>query len=159
MKESILIPLDGSKAGEAALPYVEELLSKLAPNVKVEIILLQVLSGTNPSIVGGAEGVVVPLTEEDMEYNRQEAVKYLSQFGESLTNKGAIVKTETRIGEASGEIVKIAQEIDADLIVMSTHGRSGLSRWAFGSVTEKVLRRGGNVPIVMVKAPREIEKA
>ena len=46
-----------------------------------------------------------------------------------------------------------------DLIAMSTHGRSGLSRWAFGSVTDKVLRRGGTVPIVMVKAPKEAEKA
>ncbi len=159
MKESILIPLDGSKVGEAALPYVEELLSKLAPNVKVEITLLQVLSAAKLSAVGGAEGMAVPFTEEDLEHNRQEAVKYLSKIGESLNNKGAIVKTETRIGEASGEIVKVAQEINADLIAMSKHKRSTLSRWAFGSVMEKVLRRGGNVPIVMVKTPRETEKA
>ena len=45
-------------------------------------------------------------------------------------------------------------EIKADLIAMSTHGRSGISRWAFGSVTDKVLR-GGNKPVLIVRAPKE----
>ena len=63
------------------------------------------------------------------------------------------------IGDASEEIIKAAEEINADLIAMSTHGRSGLSRWAFGSVTDKVLRRGGRVPILTVRAPNKDEKS
>ena len=55
------------------------------------------------------------------------------------------------VGSAAEEIIKAADEINADLIAMSTHGRSGLSRWAFGSVTDRVMR-GGNVPILVVRA-------
>ena len=63
----------------------------------------------------------------------------------------------SKVGEAADEIVKAADEINADIIAMSTHGRSGLSRWAFGSVTDKVLR-GGNKPVLVVRAPKESGK-
>ena len=53
MYEKILVPLDGSKVGEAALPYVEDLMSKLSPEVKLEIILLQVLSSAISHVTGG----------------------------------------------------------------------------------------------------------
>ncbi len=62
------------------------------------------------------------------------------------------------VGRAADEIIKAADEIDADLIAMSTHGRSGLSRWAFGSVTDRVLR-AGSMPILMVRAKKEPGKA
>ena len=49
------------------------------------------------------------------------------------------------------EIIKAADEINADFVAMSTHGRSGLIRWAFGSVADKVLR-GGNRSVILVRA-------
>lgn len=153
MYERILIPLDGSKVGESALPYVEELISKLSPEVKVEVTLLRVIpSGKIPMIVGGEEGVPVVPTAEETEQNRKAAMDYLEWAGEGLRNKGVMVMATVSIGDASAEIVKTAEEIQANLIAMSTHGRSGLSRWAFGSVTDKVLRREGKIPIIMVKA-------
>ena len=51
------------------------------------------------------------------------------------------------------EIIKAEADLDVDLIAMSTHGRRGISRWAFGSVTEKVLR-GGSVPVLVVRAKK-----
>jgi nucleotide-binding universal stress UspA family protein len=69
-----------------------------------------------------------------------------------LQHWDGIAKVAT--GDASAEIVKAAEEINANVIAMSTHGRSGLSRWAFGSVTNKVLRRKGKISIAMVRAPK-----
>ena len=65
-----------------------------------------------------------------------------------------MVKTKVTTGNAADEILKIADEINADLIAMSTHGRSELSRWAFGNVTDKVLR-AGITPVLVVRAQKK----
>ncbi|MFC1893739.1 universal stress protein [Chloroflexota bacterium] len=157
MYERIIIPLDGSKVGEAALPYVEQLVAKLSPEVKVEVTLLQVLSKMTYPVVAGEVVATVPYTENEMAQIKQKAVDYLNQAGEALGRKGIVVTARVAIGDASEEIVKAANDVNADLIAMSTHGRSGLSRWAFGSVTDKVLKLGGQAPILIVKG-KEVEE-
>lgn len=154
MYERILVPLDGSKVGEAALPYLEELVVKLLPAVKVEVTLFQVVSSLAHYVVAGEASARIPYTEKEMEQIKKKAINYLKQTGEGLRSKGAIVKAKVTVGRAAEEITKAADEINADLIAMSTHGRSGFNRWAFGSVTDKVLR-GGNKPVLMVRAPKE----
>ena len=159
MYERILVPLDGSKVGEAALPIVEELVAKLAPANKVEVTLFQVVSALSHYVVAGEATARVPYTEEELKLIKQKAEEYLDETGEALKGKGVIVKTKVVTGgNAAGEINKAAEEIGVDLVAMSTHGRSGLGRWAFGSVTERVLR-GGNVPVLMVRAPKEVKEA
>jgi len=154
MYERVLVPLDGSKVAESVLAHVEELVSKLAPGLKVEVTLFQVLSRTH-YVVAGEASASVRYTEMEMEQIKKQAMDYLDKTGESLRSKGAIVECKVGVGRAAEEIIKAADEIDADVVAMSTHGRSGFSRWAFGSVTDRVLR-GGNKPILMVRAPREI---
>ena len=154
MYERILVPLDGSKVGEAALPYVEELVSKLLPAVKVEVTLLQVVSSLTHYVIAGEASAQIPYTEREMEQIKRTAMDYLKKSGEGLRSKGAVVKIKVAIGKADEEIIKAADGIHADLIAMSTHGRSGISRWAFGSVTDKILR-SGNRPILMVRAPEK----
>ncbi len=156
MYERILVPLDGSKVGEAALPYVEELVSRLSPEVKAEVTLFQVISSRVYYIVAGEASAPIPYTEEEMEQIKRKTMDYLDNAGEGLRSKGAIVKVKVAVGKADEEITKAADEIGVDLIAMSTHGRSGLSRWAFGSVTDRVLR-GGSKPVLVVKAPKETE--
>ncbi len=152
MDARILVPLDGSKIGEAALPYVEELVSKLAQ--EVEVTLLQVVSSVTHAVVAGGETAKIPYTEKEIEQIKEKTVDYLEKAGEGLKSKGAIVKCKVGVGKAAEEIIKAANEINADLIAMSTHGRSGLSRWAFGSVTDRLLR-GGDKPVLMVRAQRD----
>jgi len=159
MYERIIVPLDGSKLGEAALPVIVDLMSKMSAEVGVEITLLQVLSVSAPYVIGGWETGAVVYTNEEMEQTRAKAIDYLNTTAEILRNKGATVTSKVAIGEASEAIVKAAEEIGADLIAMSTHGRSGISRWAFGSVTERVLRRESSVPVIVVRAPKQAEKA
>ena len=154
MYERILVPLDGSKVGEAALVHVEKLVSKMAPKVKTEVILFQVISSLSHYVVAGEASVQVPYSEKEVAQIKKKAREYLDRAGESLRSKGVKVKTKVATGKAVGEIVKAADEMKVDLIAMSTHGRSGLSRLTFGSITDKVLRTG-NVPILVVRAPKD----
>ena len=158
MREKILVPLDGSKVGEAALPYVEDLILKFLPEPKVEVTLMQVLSSLSHYVVAGEASARVPYTEEEIEEMKKQAVSYLENAGENLRKKGATTTTRVEGGHAAEEIIKAADDIDVDIIAMSTHGRSGLSRWAFGSVTDRVLR-GGHKPVLVVRAPKETERA
>jgi nucleotide-binding universal stress UspA family protein len=156
MKETIIVPLDGSKTGEAALPYIEDFVSRFAPEVETEVVLLQVLSPMTPdTTTAGLAERAIRHTQEQMEGNKKQAMDYLNQTGEALRSKGVTVTARVAVGDASEEIVKVAEEIDANMIAMSTHGRSGLSRWAFGSVTDRVLRREAHIPITMVRAPKQ----
>ena len=154
MFEKIVVPLDGSKIGESALPYVEDLVSKLLPEVKVEIILLQVLSEAPHSQFDPEVYVPAAYTEKQMEETKAKTMDYLDKTGEFLRSKGATVVSKVAVGSAPEEIVKAAEEINATLIAMSTHGRTGLSRWAFGSVADKVLRMEGRIPITLVRVPK-----
>ena len=157
MLERILVPLDGSELAESVLPYVEELVSKLAPELKVEVTLFQVLSPTY-YVVAGEAGAPVPYTEMEIEQLKSRVMGYLDKVGEGLKSKGAIVECKVGVGKAAEEIIKATDEMGTGLVVMFTHGRSGLSKWAFGSVTAKVLR-GGHRPVLMVRAPSEVERA
>jgi len=157
MPKKILIPLDGSKTGETALHYVEDLLDRLAAGKNAEVTLLQVVkTGSRDVEIRGATGTVhVPYTEEEMAHIEAQARQYLEKAGESLRSKGVtvnckVVRCEENISSAV-KIIEAEEETNADLVAMSTHGRHGLTRWAFGSVSEKVLR-GGKVPVLMVRA-------
>jgi nucleotide-binding universal stress UspA family protein len=156
MKEKILVPLDGSKVGEAALPYVENLVSKFLPEPKVEVTLIQVLSSLSHYVVAGEATARVPYTEQEIQQMEKAATAYLRKAGKSLRDKGAKMKNIVVTGQAAEEILKAAEELAVDFIAMSSHGRSGLSRWAFGSVTDRVVR-GGSKPVLVVKAPKDVQ--
>ena len=154
MSERILIPLDGSEVGETALRYVQGLVSRLAPGETVEITLFHVITTLTHAvdIRGGAGGISVPYTESELESMKSKAMEYLNEVGAGLIAKGATVMFKVAVGKAPAEeIIKAEEEVNADLVAMSTHGRTGISRWAFGSVTDKVLR-AGKVPVLMVRA-------
>ncbi|MFQ5886885.1 MAG: universal stress protein [Anaerolineae bacterium] len=134
MYKKILVPLDGSELAETVLSHVEAL------TPEAEMILLRVLPATG----------VLPATAEA---ERSAAQESLERAKERLQEKGIKAHTTIRHGEdAAGEITDYAEVNDVDLIAMSTHGRSGVGRWIFGSVAEKVLR-GTNKPILLVRVP------
>lgn len=143
-----------SKLGEAALHYVEGTFSGLASGEKVEVTLFHVITTLRHDVQisgGGAATITVPYNESELAQMKVDAMKYLEEVGENLRNKGATVLFKVGIGHSpADEIIKVEKEVNADLVAMSTHGRAGISRWAFGSVTDKVLR-GGKVPVLMVR--------
>ena len=157
MALQILIPLDGSKTGEAALPYVEELVSKLSPRVNIELTLIQVVPLLTHYVAAGELMTPISYTEKETEQIQQQARDYLNKVAEDVRSEKISVNIRVGIGNSAEEIIKAADEIDVDLIAMSTYGRHGISRWAFGSVTDKVLR-GGHKPVLVVRAPKEAAK-
>lgn len=156
MYEKILVPLDGSHIGEAALVHVEELVAKLSPKTKVEVTLLQVISSLTHYVIAGEASVQVPYNSHEIAQIQRKARSYLNKAGDGLKSAGATVKTKVTTGSAAEEIIRVADQIQADMVAMSTHGRHGLSRWAFGSVTDKILR-AGKVPVLVVRAPKDTE--
>jgi len=145
----MLVPLDGSKDSEAVIPYVEKIAAKLG----IEVILTQMVAQAYHVYAGGGGGVTeIPYTVEEMEPLKASAEDYLKKVTDELQEKGITVNTQVRFGAVADEIIKLADEIGVDLVTMSTHGRSGISRWAFGSVTDRVMR-SGNTPVMVVRPP------
>jgi len=141
MLEKVVIPLDGSKLAEVALPYAEELAGKMG----AEIVLLSVLA-----------------SEEAQEYQKQrtyalrvvEATKrHIEKYLDRSLGREIKVSTVTRAGEpAAGILDYIGNGGAFKIIVMATHGRSGLSRWAVGSVADKVVRSTMKQPLMLIRA-------
>ena len=152
MFERVLVPLDGSKVGESALPVIEQLVDKLAPSAKVEITLIGVITLLRHWVVVGEASAPVSYTDEELQIIKERVSDYLIKTAESLKKRGVSVNTIVSSGNAADEILKAVDEVKADLIAMSTHGRSGLRRLAFGSITDKVLH-GSHIPVLMVRAP------
>ena len=144
MYKKILVPLDGSELAKKALDHAE----KLGKFFESEIFLFQVVPFMP---IYGSPELVTPLIIDEKQ--KESAEKYLATLAEGLRQRGLNVTTIVRTGQqVAVEIIDFAKESGVDLIVMSTHGRSGVSRWVFGSVAERVLREG-NTPILMVRSP------
>ena len=147
MFSKILVPLDGSKTGEAVLPYVSELTKKL----KSEVILLQVIaSGQHVHTIGGLD--YVRFAEQQVESMKASAQQYLKGVSRRFADTRATVRSEVKFGDSATGIIKLADETDTSLVAMSTHGHTGIERWTFGSVTHKVLH-GSNTHLLLVRAP------
>ena len=149
-----LVPLDGSTEGEAVIHYVKELASRL----NVNVILLQVTAmGYQTANVQGYYDYV-SLSEQQMESAKTYARGYLNKVGDLLRQKGITVDIEVRTTvdiksfNTAEEIINFADKIHADMVAMSTHGRSGIGRWVFGNVAERVLHEG-TTPLFLVRAP------
>ena len=152
MFSKVLVPLDGSKVGEAALPAIEKMVSKLAPGTKVEVILIGVITLLRHWVVVGEASAPVSYTEDELKLIKQRVQDYLDRTGESLKKSGVSIQTIVSTGNAADEVIKAAEDTGADLIAMSTHGRSGWRRLAFGSITDKVMHHS-RIPVLMVRAP------
>lgn len=160
MAERILVPLDGSPLGEAALGYVSGMLKEMTPESDVTVILFHV-SRTPYTRFGGYDGDIgaleQPYTEEEVEILRKQSTDYLERMTKRLP-AGEQIKVETVVvvsdSDPADAIIKAENEHQCNLVCMSTHGRSGLSRWAFGSVTDRVLRAGSS-PVLLVRAKTE----
>ncbi len=148
MFKHILVPLDGSAFAEAALPYAQS----LAFQYQAEITLLRVVAP--PRWPGALEAELPELIERLNKTAVQDATSYLQYKQEALQALGLNATARIQSGEPAPDLIlETARALNSDLIVMSTHGRSGLQRWMFGSVAERVLRHA-EIPVMLVR-PRE----
>ncbi len=143
MYKKILVPLDGSELGKKALPQAE----KLAHTFGSEIILFQVVPFMP---IYGSPELVTPLIIDEKQ--KEAAERYLLGLAEELKQRGLKVSATVKTGQqVAVEIIDFAKENSADLIVMGTHGRSGITRWVLGSIALKVLTRA-ETPILLIRS-------
>jgi nucleotide-binding universal stress UspA family protein len=142
----ILVPLDGSELAERAL----EPALALAQAAGSEIILLNV-PVLERMLVPAPAGYGLLLPEQSVELSRIEAYNYLQNVRQSWTHPDIKVTVKVIEGDEAGVIVDTAGDEDVDLIVMSTHGRTGLTRWVLGSITERVLH-SAPCPVLVIRS-------
>ena len=151
MFNHILVPLDGSHLAEAALPPALELARKF--NSKLS--LAWVIQPPHLIMTAANGSVYAQLLTEMRQQSEQDAQAYLRAHQGSLRQQGFVVQTQLTEGEnVADALLEVAATLDVDTIVMSTHGRGGLSRWVFGSVADKVLRHA-SVPVLLIRAKEE----
>ncbi len=149
MLQKILVPLDGSKLAEQALPYAEAIAQKFG----AEIILLLVLQSPPVAILSDPYGgaAVYDYDEMIMAEKRKTAQDYLGSLQANLGKQNISARIEVlETSSVADGIVDIASQEEIDVIVKTTHGRSGLSRWVYGSVATKVLQHAP-CPIFLVR--------
>ncbi|MHB8644875.1 MAG: universal stress protein [Thermomicrobiales bacterium] len=136
----LLVPLDGSGLAETTLPYVRTLAH--GSGDRAHVTLLHLIERGAPASVHGARHLTtVP-----------DAQAYLTEIAERFRAEGITVDMHVdtnEAGDTAGRVVDHAAEMHIDLVVLCAHGRSGLSRWLFGSIAQKVLAVG-IAPVLMV---------
>jgi nucleotide-binding universal stress UspA family protein len=146
MYKKILVPLDGSEFGECGLEHIEAVASGDNGSKIVLFKAVEPLSVEDVSRLAVKKDDLLYKAEMD---NQSEARKYLNRIKRKLAQSGLKAETVVVDGDAADEILAYARNNKVDLIVLTTHGRSGASRWFFGSVAEKVLQHCP-VPILLV---------
>jgi nucleotide-binding universal stress UspA family protein len=141
----VLVPLDGSKLAEQVLPTIIPVAAALG----CEVTLFRVLVDT----AGPFTGRWYLLQNSSFETADQGARSYLERLASHVKEQGIRVSTAIQLGPVAKSIVDHAEGHDVDLIAMCTHGRTGIARWALGSVVARVLR-AGDKPILLVRGRR-----
>lgn len=143
--KAILVPLDGSKRAERILPHVEE----LAERSEAKVLFLTIVEP--PSFAVGSEGVPVTVYHEEVEQSVDEAAAYLKGLKGVFRAKGIEAHTHITHGPVVQAILNAAEEEDADLIALASHGRTGVSQVFYGSVAAGVLHRADR-PLLLVRS-------
>jgi nucleotide-binding universal stress UspA family protein len=142
MFKKILVPVDGSELAELVFPY----LHSLAVKENAEINLVQVppinFAYYPPDVVMDVAMII--------ESAQKGAESYLEQAANKLRKDGLNVKTVIRTGNIADEILAEAEASGADVIAMTTHGRSGVTRFVMGSIADKVLH-DAKIPVFVVR--------
>ena len=150
MYKNIIVPLDGSELAECVLPHVHTVAKG---QTAARVTLIRVV--TKLHLYGGVESRFSPEEKKRLEDGSiRVASEYLEKVAARLTEQGLKVDTLVLFGEKT--IDTLADYVDknsVDIIVIATHGRSGVGRWVMGSVAEKILR-ASPVPVLMVR-PKE----
>jgi nucleotide-binding universal stress UspA family protein len=153
MYKKLMVPLDGSELAECVIPHVDE----FAADCKVDSIIFVKVIEDEPLPIMGSEGR--NQLDKFFEYRKKSegerksrAQKYLDELIEGRKQGDILFQTEVLVGKVEDRLLEYAEGNKIDLILIATHGRSGVSRWVRGSVAERILQ-GSRIPVLMVRAP------
>ena len=145
--QRILVPLDGSDLAAKALPVAESIARRLSARLDLVVVvppLVLPFVGGEPYIPGE---VYVRLDSE----RTKSAQKYLAKVAQAARDHGVPIQTWLEHGEPASRLLDVAGELHSALIVMTTHGRTGLARFALGSVADRVVRAGA-APVLLLRS-------
>ena len=146
MYQHIMVPLDGSELAEGVLPHVETLAR--GGNVG-KVTLVRVVVPLH--LYGGIESRISPEERQRLEADSMDIARnYLDQVVKRLTDVGIAAQSEVLYGKVVDKLADYADREKVDLIVIATHGRSGASRWVWGSIANRILR-SSSVPVLIVR--------
>ncbi len=153
--KTMIVPLDGSEMAEAVLPHVAAL-AKQPGTEPASVALLRICEPPVTPSYYSPELSGVPLNwgeymEQETARCKQVSKEYLAKVGKQLTDKGISVQPHMLVGKAADEIIDFANKDPFSIIVMASHGRSGLKRLVYGSTAESVLV-GVTCPLILIKA-------
>ena len=152
MYQKVLVPLDGSELSETALEHLRSIVSGCGAS---EVVLLFVVE-TTPWVATGdfyPESVHVEIDDRYAAW----AKDYVTNKADSLKQEGISATAVLLEGNAAEKILEFIEQNNVDLIIMSSHGRSGPARWLFGSVTDRVVRHT-RVPVLVVTNGRKTDQ-
>lgn len=133
----VLVPLDGSFLSDAALNRPLRVLGK--PDFALHLLHV---------VVPATDVAGLPI-EAFIGPKEEWATRYVQSVAERLAKQGHLVTWSVKIGDVPDQILSVASEIDVDVIAMATHGRHGIGRMLFGSVTERIAHEA-NVPLLLI---------
>ncbi|MDY6916864.1 MAG: universal stress protein [Chloroflexota bacterium] len=150
-QQTILVPLDGSEVAESVLPHVEAL-AKQRGAERVDVVLLRVCE---PPIIPLDYGEAIPIgwerqVEQQTARCQEVATQYVASVQKRLQDAGLKAQGQVLVGRPADVIVDYTNSNPFNLVAMATHGRSGIGRWAYGSVAEKVIS-GVSCPTFMFR--------
>jgi len=148
MYEKIMVPLDGSELAECVLPHVEGFVKGCHVS---NVVFVRVVELPTPSHYGEVS-ISPEIYEETESARKSEAKDYLDQIKNRLKYEGTELHSEVLVGRVADSLADYTEKNDIDLILIATHGRSGVTRWVRGSIADKILR-SSNAPVLMVRAP------
>jgi len=148
MYKTILVPLDGSKRAEAILPHVEN----LALSLNAKVILFKV---AEPSLVLEYDEVIdMSMFLEKSDKQKKDAESYLASLQEKFRAKGIEAQIFIGHGPVVKAIIDAAEQENAKLVAMASHGHGGLLRTFYGSVASGVLQRIDR-PLLLIRSRRD----
>ena len=152
MYNKIMVPLDGSELAECVMPHVEAITigCKITNVVFVRVVNPVELPASVPA--RGEFGFSEKERWELEEHRKQTADAYLKKVVENTHLEGAELSYEVLEGKVADTLAHWAEKNAVDLIIIASHGRSGISRWVMGSVADRVLR-SACIPVLMIRAP------
>jgi len=142
MYRKVLVPLDGSSFAEAVLGQAKALVSGCGVP---QMVLLTVVEPFREQPYRKGDDWVARMQKEAAIF----ALNYLNQWVEKLRTEGVIAEAVVIEGDPSQMIMDYARKSGVDLIIMSTHGKSGISRWVFGSVADKIVHHSP-IPVLII---------
>ena len=147
MYRRILVPLDGSPLAEQVLPLAK----MFAARFKATVVLFQSVVPIHETLRAESE---IFQADEQTELVRRRTCEYLESIQHDFAAAGITAEREVRVGAPAPSILDFVEQAEIDLIAMTTHGRTGVLRWVYGSVADKVLH-GARVPLLLVRASEQ----